>query len=64
MSFTPFERSLHLAAFHSSRVMGSISTSMRLVAHFGHWLLVGRRGREVRRWLVVAGLIYGQVKKC
>jgi transposase-like protein len=35
-----------------------------LTAHFGHWLLVNRRGRKVLRWQVVAGLIYGQVKKC
>src|SRR5215471_8193224 len=34
-----------------------------LTAHFGQWLLVGRRGRHVRRWQVAAGLIYGQVKK-
>jgi len=34
-----------------------------LTAHFGHWLQVGRRGRQVRRWQVKAGLIYGQVKK-
>src|SRR6516162_11961409 len=38
-------------------------TSMRLSAHFGQWLQVGRRGRNVRRWQVAAGLIYGQVKK-
>src|SRR5215472_2248352 len=37
---------------------------MRLSAHFGHWLQVGRRGRLGRRWQVAAGLIYGQVKKC
>src|SRR5579859_2127458 len=37
---------------------------MRLSAHFGHWLQVGRRGRHGRRWQVEAGLIYGQVKKC
>jgi IS1 family transposase len=37
---------------------------MRLPAHFGHWLLVNRRGRKVLRWQVAAGLIYGQVKKC
>ena len=36
---------------------------MRLSAHFGQWLQVGRRGRNVRRWQVAAGLIYGQVKK-
>jgi hypothetical protein len=35
-----------------------------LTAHFGHWLEVCRRGRNVRRWQVKAGLIYGQVKKC
>lgn len=34
-----------------------------LTAHFGQWLLVGRRGRNVRRWQVAANLIYGQVKK-
>jgi IS1 family transposase len=36
---------------------------MRLSAHFGQWLQVHRRGREVLRWQVAAGLIYGQVKK-
>jgi hypothetical protein len=35
-----------------------------LTAHFGHWLQVGRRGRNARRWQVATGLIYGQVKKC
>jgi hypothetical protein len=35
-----------------------------LTAHFGHWLQVARRGRNVRQWQVAAGLIYGQVKKC
>jgi len=35
-----------------------------LTAHFGHWLLVSRRGRKILRWQVAAGLIYGQVKKC
>jgi IS1 family transposase len=34
-----------------------------LTAHFGQWLLVGRRGRNVRQWQVEPGLIYGQVKK-
>ena len=34
-----------------------------LTAHFGDWLQVGRRGRNVRQWQVAAGLIYGQVKK-
>jgi IS1 family transposase len=37
---------------------------MRLSAHFGQWLALGRRGRNVRHWQVAAGLIYGQVKKC
>jgi IS1 family transposase len=36
---------------------------MRLSAHFGQWLVVARRGRNVNQWQVVAGLIYGQVKK-
>ncbi len=35
-----------------------------LTAHFGKWLQVGQRGRNVRRWQVAAGLIYGQVKNC
>ena len=34
-----------------------------LTAHFGHWLQVARRGRNVLRWQVAEGLIYGQVKK-
>ena len=34
-----------------------------LTAHFGQWLQVVRRGRKVSQWQVVAGLIYGQVKK-
>ena len=34
-----------------------------LTAHFGDWLQVCRRGRNVRQWKVAAGLIYGQVKK-
>jgi IS1 family transposase len=34
-----------------------------LTAHFGQWLAVGRRGRNVRRWQVEPDLIYGQVKK-
>ncbi len=34
-----------------------------MTAHFGHWLEVSRRGRNVRQWQVAAGLIYGQVKK-
>ena len=38
-------------------------TFMRFSAHFGHWLEVSRRGRNVRQWQVAARLIYGQVKK-
>jgi hypothetical protein len=34
-----------------------------LTAHFGQWLQVRRRGRNVCQWQVAAGLIYGQVKK-
>jgi hypothetical protein len=34
-----------------------------LTAHFGHWRQVCRRGRNVLRWQVAKGLIYGQVKK-
>jgi Integrase core domain len=34
-----------------------------LTAHFGHWLQVCHRGRNVRRWQVDPSLIYGQVKK-
>ena len=34
-----------------------------LTAHFGQWLTMGCRGRNVRRWLVEPSLIYGQVKK-
>jgi IS1 family transposase len=41
-----------------------MSTFMRLSAHFGQWLQVGRKGRHGRQWQVAAGLIYGQVKKC
>ena len=37
---------------------------MRLAAHFGQWQEERHRGRNVRRWQVAAGLIYGQVKKC
>ena len=36
---------------------------MRLSAHFGQWLEVGRQGRKARQWQVAVGLIYGQVKK-
>lgn len=53
-----------LSASRSSPVMGSISPSMRLAAHLGHWLPRRRRGRKVLRWQVAAGLIYGQVIKC
>ena len=35
-----------------------------LTAHFGQWLQVVRRGRNVSEWQVATGLIYGQVKKC
>ncbi len=35
-----------------------------LTAHFGRWLQVRKRGRNVRHWQVATGLIYGQVKKC
>lgn len=34
-----------------------------LTAHFGDWFVESRRGRNVRKWRVAAGLIYGQVKK-
>ncbi|HET9920600.1 MAG TPA: hypothetical protein VFQ30_12200 [Ktedonobacteraceae bacterium] len=34
-----------------------------LTAHFGQWLALSRRERNVRQWQVAAGLIYGQVKK-
>ena len=34
-----------------------------LTAHFGDWLQVRRRGRNVHQWQVAASLIYGQVKK-
>ena len=43
--------------------MGSNLYFYALTAHFGHWLQVGRRGRNVRQWQVAAELIYGQVKK-
>ena len=43
--------------------MVSTCISMRLSAHFGHWLVGRRRGRIVHQWQVAAGLIYGQVKK-
>src|SRR3989440_11423129 len=35
-----------------------------LTAHFGQWLQVVRRGRNVFEWQVAAELIYGQVKQC
>jgi hypothetical protein len=62
-SSTRSERAWLPVACHSSPVTGSISISMRLSAHFGQWLQVGRRGCNMRRWQVAAGLIYGQVKK-
>jgi len=34
-----------------------------LTAHFGQWLQMRRRGRNVWQWQVAAGLIYRQVKK-
>jgi IS1 family transposase len=34
-----------------------------LTAHFGQWLVLSQRGRNVHQWQVAAGLIYGQVKK-
>jgi hypothetical protein len=34
-----------------------------LTAHFGQWVQMRRRGRNVCRWQVAAGLIYGQLKK-
>jgi transposase-like protein len=34
-----------------------------LTAHFGRWLQVSHRGRNVLQWQVAANLIYGQVKK-
>jgi hypothetical protein len=43
--------------------MASMCISMRLSAHFGHWLEVGRRGWKALRWQVATELIYGQVKK-
>jgi hypothetical protein len=59
----PSGESWPLAVSHSSRAMVSTCISMRLAAHFGHWLVGRRRGRIVRQWQVAAGLIYGQVKK-
>jgi IS1 family transposase/transposase-like protein len=35
-----------------------------LTAHYGQWRAVSPQGRNVRRWQVEPGLIYGQVKKC
>ena len=35
-----------------------------LTAHFGQWLQMVRRGRNVSEWQVAAELIDGQVKKC
>src|SRR5215470_4437367 len=54
-SSTRCERDWSLAVSRSLPVMGSISTFMRLSAHFGQWLQVRWRGRKVLRW---------QVKKC
>ncbi len=34
-----------------------------LTAHFGQWLPLGRRGRNMHRWQVEPSLIYSQVKK-
>ena len=34
-----------------------------LTAHFGHWLQLARRGRNILLWQVAEELIYGQVKK-
>jgi IS1 family transposase/transposase-like protein len=34
-----------------------------LTAHFGQWLVLGQRGRNICRWQVEPSLIYGQVKK-
>src|SRR5215831_17905155 len=62
-SSIPCDRVWPLAIFRSLPVTGSICTSMRLAAHFGQWLTLGRRGHNARRWQVAAGLIYGQVKK-
>ena len=38
-----------LSASRSLPVMGSISPSMQLSAHFGQWLVLSRRGRNVRK---------------
>jgi len=62
-SFIPCDRSWPLGAFRSSPVTASITTSMRLAAHFGQWFTLACRGRHVRRWQVAPSLIYGQVKK-
>lgn len=59
----PYGGSWSLVASHSSPAMVSTCISMRLAAHFGHWLVGRRRGRRVCQWQVAAGLIYGQVKK-
>jgi IS1 family transposase len=34
-----------------------------LTAHFGQWLVLGQRGRNICRWQVEPSLIYDQVKK-
>jgi hypothetical protein len=61
--FTPCDRCWPQAASRCSPVMGSTSTSTRLSAHFGQWLVGRRRGRIVHQWHVEPNLIYGQVKK-
>jgi transposase InsO family protein len=62
-SSTRSDRAWPLVASRSLPVTGSSSPSMRLSAHFGQWLQVPRRGRNVCQWQVAAGLIYWQVKK-
>ncbi|MGZ3643602.1 MAG: hypothetical protein ACXVCM_07090 [Ktedonobacteraceae bacterium] len=61
--FTPCDRPWLLVASRSLPVTASITTSMRLSAHFGQWLTLACRGRHIRRWQVAPSLIYGQVKK-
>src|SRR5262249_2011279 len=34
-----------------------------LTAHFGHWLQLAGRGRNILRWQVAEGLIYAQLQK-
>jgi hypothetical protein len=45
----PCDRCWPQAVFRFSPVMGSTSPSLRLSAHFGDWLQVGRRGRNVQK---------------